>query len=1166
MHAPFFSRQAVLLALIGVGLFAIQRKPAAASGNSAAQANRLNNLGVGYMNQQAFKKALQYFQQALAADPKLLAAKVNQGIALLNLQQIEPARQTLLEVVKSDPREAHAWYNLGLLYRGDNQPNAALDAFQHVAELEPKDADTHYFLGTLYMQLKDYPHAIQEFQKTLQLDPYHASAEFGLARAYQQSGNMEEARARLAKFQQITKSKLGAAMSVAYGDQGPLSLSESSSDTVEAVPAAIPVRFVDVTKEVGLFVESRPSAAPKTVADVAGPGACLLDYDNDGKIDIFVARGGKQGGMALYRNLGQGRFVDVTQSVGLDPKAAAISCAAGDYDNDGFTDLAVAFKARVALYHNEKGAKFTDVTQAAGIRGGESLGMTFIDYDHDGDLDLLLTTFQNAVAPEGVDPFTAVNGAGTRGRLLANQMWRNNGNGSFTDVTLNIGLLDAPAPSISVAGTDINNDRAIDLVVTGWTTSPAVLLNPREGKFSVTHPWTGDMPAIAAGVAVFDFNKDGWMDLVFTHPVPPGLTLWRNLKGEKFEPVALPNLDWVKAWGVAALDYDNDGWIDVAAVGETKGGRGEVRLFRNEGPKGFRDVSAEVGLDKIQLHNPRALVTGDFWGDGSTDLLITQNGGPLVLLRNEGGNRNHWLRIALKGLNDNKSSIGTKVEVFAGALHQKFEVQGGSGYLGQNSPEIIAGLGSETSADVVRMTWPTGVVQDEVQIAADKQENIIEIDRRGSSCPTLFAWNGSRYEFVADMIGAGVVGHWVGPGERNIPRPTEYVKVDGDRVRLRDGKLSFRFMEPMEEVVYFDQAKLLAIDHPEGVQVYPNERFLSNPPYPHFKVIASHNAQPPAGAWDGHGHNVLPELLAQDHRYVTGFKLLPFMGFAEPHTLELDLGKAYRGGPLRLLATGYIDYFTADGMYAASQSGLSPVAPYVEALTPGGYWVHVLDDMGFPAGLRRTMVADLSGRLPVGTRRIRITTNLQIYWDQMLLDRSDDSSIATRVSSVPLVGAKLGFHGYPRQVAQSLPGDIKFVYDDVSPTGPYAHEAGNYTRYGDVQPLLTQADDRFVVFGSGEEVALDFDGSRLPNLPAGWKRDYFFMANGYEKDMDFYAADANTVAPLPFHAMGVYPYGARKAYPLDNAHLKYLLRYNTRQMSGEEPKSYRFQFPPSPKH
>ena len=1147
MRAFFSPRNAVFFVLVGLGLIGFQSKPATSHVSPAAQANRLNNLGVGYMNQQAFRKALQYFQQARAANPKLQVAKVNEGIALLNLQQIDQAKQTLLEVVKADPREAHAWYNLGLLYRGDNQPKAAVDAFQHATGLEPKDADTHYFLGTVYAQLKQYPQAITEFQKTLQLDAFHASAEFGLARAYQQSGNMTEARARLAKFQQITKSKLGAAMSVAYGDQGPLSLAESSTATAEPVPAAIPVRFEDATQQAG-FSSFAAKTQQKNLGEPGGSGACLLDYDNDGKIDIFVAGDGKDGGMALYHNLGEGKFADVTQAVGLDPKSVAVSCAVGDYDNDGFTDLAVGFNGRVVLYHNEKGAKFTDVTQAAGIHtDGLPMGMTFIDYDHDGDLDLYLA--------RSMENSPDVESARVR---RTNVLWRNNGDGTFTNVTEATGL-QGSGLSEDAMGTDFNNDRAIDLVVTGARTN--VYLNPREGRFSALQPWKGSMPEASAGVAVFDYDKDGWMDLALTHADSPGLTLWRNVDGEKVEPVALPKVDWVKAWGVAALDYDNDGWIDLAAVGETKDGHGEVRLFRNEGPKGFRDVSADVGLDKIQLHNPRALVTGDFWGDGATDLLITQNGGPLVLLRNKGGSRNHWLRIALKGLNDNKSAIGTKVEVFAGAVHQKFEVQGGSGYLGQNSPEIIAGLGPETSADVVRMTWPTGVVQDEVQIAADEQKNILEIDRRGSSCPTLFAWDGSRYEFVADMIGAGVVGHWVGPGERNVPRPTEYVKVDGRHVRPRDGKLSFRFMEPMEEVVYFDQAKLLAIDHPTGVQVYPNERFLSNPPYPAFKVIASRSAEPPAGAWDGHGHNVLPELLARDHHHVTGFKLLPFMGFAEPHTLELDLGEPYRGGPLRLLATGYIDYFTANGMYAASQSGLTPAAPYVEALSTSGKWVRVLDDMGFPAGLPRTMVADLSGRLPLGTRRIRITTNLQIYWDQMLLDRTDDRAVPIRVTPVPLAGARLGFHGYPRQVAQSLPGDIKFLYDDVSPTGPYAHEAGNYTRYGDVLPLLTQADDRFVVFGSGEEVGLDFDAGHLPALPAGWKRDYFFMANGYEKDMDFYAADANTVAPLPFHAMGIYPYGPGKAYPLDDAHLRYLLQYNTRQLSGDQPKSYRFQFP-----
>ena len=166
-------------------------------------------------------------------------------------------------------------------------------------------------------------------------------------------------------------------------------------------------------------------------------------------------------------------------------------------------------------------------------------------------------------------------------------------------------------------------------------------------------------------------------------------------------------------------------------------------------------------------------------GDGATDLLITQNRGPAVLLRNQGGNQNHWLRLALKGLNDNKSAIGTKVEVFAGANRQKWEVAGSSGYLGDRiPPRSIVGLGQAKEADVVRLVWPTGVLEDEIAVTADREQAYTELDRRGSSCPTLFVWDGTHYNLVGDMLGAGVVGHWIGPNQRDIPRPTEYIKVD----------------------------------------------------------------------------------------------------------------------------------------------------------------------------------------------------------------------------------------------------------------------------------------------------------------------------------------------------------------------------------------------------
>jgi tetratricopeptide (TPR) repeat protein len=1143
-----------------------------------AEAARLNNLGSAYMNQQLFEKALKDFQEAAALDPRLTIARLNQGIALLNLQKIDEAKTVLEDALKQDPNNPNAWYNLGLLAKNTGDAQAAIDAFHHVTEIDPNDADTWYFLGSSYVQARQFPQAIDAFQHALKLNPLHASAEFGLSRAYQQSTELDHAREHLKKFQYITQNKLGAPISLAYGEQGKYSRTVESPLAVLKVPPQIKVQFVDVTRESGIVTQGFRFAQPAKGPSL-GPGACFLDYDNDGLVDVFLPSNGAGGGLTLYHNVGHGEFEDVTTKAGFDPTAHAISCTAGDYDNDGFEDLAVAFGSRVALYRNQKNGTFKDASRSAGFPdgfGGLLYGLAFLDYDHDGDLDLYVGAASSAVglqASLGVQTDVEEKEAGPLKEDLplslagpGSMMWRNNGNGTFTRVEAETGLT-GDSLVLNAIGSDVNNDRAVDLVTAQALLNPIIYENPREGKFIPRRNPSGARTGGAHGLAMLDLDHDEWMDIAFTQSGEPGLILWRNNHGKTFEPIALPTTSWVRAFGIAAIDYDNDGWVDLVAVGETKEGKGEIKLFRNLGADGFKDVTAAVGLDKIQLKEPRAIVTGDYDNDGATDLLITQNHGPAVLLRNEGGNQNHWLRLALKGLADNKSAIGTKVEIFAGGNRQKFEIYGSNGYLGQNSPYLTVGLGDAKQADIVRMLWPTGVLQDEINVAGDKQQNFTEMDRRGSSCPTLFVWNGKRYEFVADMLGAGVVGHWIGPNQRDIPRPVEFIKVDRNAIRKKDGKLSFRFMEPLEEAVYLDQTRLLAVDHPADLDVYPNEYFASNPPYPEFKVVVSRDARLPAGASDDNGHDVLPDL--QAHRYFGDFALTQFQGFAKPHTLTLDLGEPYHGGPLWLLMHGEVEYFSANSMYAASQADVQAISPYVEALVPhhkdaNGKWVRVVDDMGFPAGGPRTMTADLTGKLPLGAQRIRVTTNLQIYWDSILIDRTPQPTLDDerdfRLTSVPLAQADLEFHGYPLKIEGKPPGNVQYIYEKTSATGPYTRPAGNYTRYGDVLPLLTATDDKLAVFGSGDEVRLDFDPSKLPQLPRGWVRDYFFAANGYEKDMDFYAAEGNYVAPLPFLSMGDYPYAPKKSFPLDDAHLNYLLEYNTRQMSGNEQRGYSFDY------
>ena len=308
-------------------------------------------------------------------------------------------------------------------------------------------------------------------------------------------------------------------------------------------------------------------------------------------------------------------------------------------------------------------------------------------------------------------------------------------------------------------------------------------------------------------------------------------------------------------------------------------------------------------------------------------------------------------------------------------------------------PRFLLASREEKNAEVVRLLWPTGVPQDEINLAANKTQSIAELDRRGSSCPVLFSWNGKEYEFIADMIGPGVVGHWVGPGEhdvaeRDVPDPDEYLKVDAESVRPLGRHVEFP-LHGADGRNRLSRSATLACDRSSfaSYEVFPNERFVSNPPFPEFKVIASQDAHPPLGAWDDHGNDVLSLISKRDRKYVTDFESLPFAGFAKLHWLELDLGKWDAAKPLRLIIDGYTDYFTATSMYAADQAGVKVIAPYVEALDAQNKWVRVVDDMGFPAGLERTMVTDLTGKLPT-----RHAAHSHRYQSKNLLGRDSHRS------------------------------------------------------------------------------------------------------------------------------------------------------------------------------
>jgi len=1101
-------------------------------------AARENNTGVALMNQQLLAKALARFEQAHKADPASVVPVVNEGLALMYLGRLPEANAMLEAASKTDPGNPRVWYSLGLVRFDTGNQDLALQAFRRVVEIDPSNADAHYYVASTELAKNDYAQAREDFQKAIHLNPLHASAEYGLARALQHTGLPAEARLHLQRFQKMTQDKVGILFSPSYGEQGSLALAQDMLAPPVAAGPMIAVKFVPT-------VTDKAGAPPVQAKGTKGAGACIFDVEGDGRKAI-VSLGEGENAIHAYRVTAAGAPEEISDKVsGLTAAGRGVACAVGDYDNDGLPDLAVAMSDRVEVFHNLGHGKFANVTKALGIRPvNRPAGLTFVDFDHDSDVDLYVT------------------GAATSPGGNASVLWRNNGNSTFTEWTAPTGLAGA-AEATNVTLSDVNNDRAVDLVVTGADRSPVVFENQREGAFRRQALYDASLGA-TRGAVVFDFNKDGWMDVAVTHAGAPGVSLWRNAQGKGFERVSLPTSGIQSAWGLAALDLDNDGWVDLAALVEDGQGT-RLRVWRNLGPQGFEDVSEAVGVSRMDFSGARCLLAADVDGDGAADLVIARGNEAPVILRNVGGSRHHSLRITLTGLADNKMALGTKVEVFVNGMVQKFEVAGASGYLGQGSTEVIAGLGQEDHADVVRLTWPTGVPQDEIDVSAAKRFALSEIDRRGSSCPTLFAWDGTKFQFVSDVIGAAVVGHWVSPTARNDSDSDEWVKVDESMLRPHQGMLSLRFGEPMEEVNYIDQLRLMAVDHPIGTEVYPDERFLSEKPFASgAPVLASAQRHLPVGAWGDHGEDVLPLLADVDHRYVADFEILKYPGFTRNHVLTLDLGEWSPKRPLRLFLSGFIEYFTANSMYAAWQAGLDPQAPSVEAQMPDGSWKKIVDDMGFPAGLPRTIVVDLTGKMPAHATRIRIRTNLQIYWDQVLVDNQAESSGEVNQTELRLASAKLVFRGYPKQMEGKTPGDLTYDYEAISATGPFQWQRGNFTRFGTVTPLLQSRDDHYVIFGSGEEIDAEFSDAGLPALPPHWKRDYFFYADGFVKDMDFYEASPFTVSQMPFHGMSTYPYPATEHYPESDSAVQYQLDWNDRFETGERTQVFQFDYEKAP--
>lgn len=1120
-----------------------KNEPPAAQRRTAPPAAQLDrivrhfNRGVAHMDRLEPAQAVADFESVVAIAPDWPTSHLNLGIALLNVQSDSArtrAEAALRRAADLDPGEPRAHYALGMLLRHASRFDEARTAFERVLQIDPGDADAHYQIGVLLADLDAYA-AIGHLEATLARMPHHAPACYRLQGLLRQRGDVERSAELLARFEELQKARAGAAAGMKYGEMGRYAEVVRAFDLPpqESLASELPA-YVDVAEASGLRAAAGGEpGSPAWTATGFGPGVAVADVDGDGALDVFLTASGPGGRGVLYRG-DSGKFVPVpdTRLDGRD----AVGAWFGDYDEDGDPDLYLTCTGPNRLYRND-GGRFTDVTASARVAGEDvtSLGAAWADADHDGDLDLYVANTRR----------------GWRG--AGNTLWRNNGDGTFRETAATAGIGDATAASVGVVFFDADADLDLDLWVLNRDADHAVFLNDRVGRYTdagASHTaLTSAGPALGAALA--DLDQDGREDLVLAGAGVPPRVILQPEPGRYVVDEAFAALAPATAAGVLCGDLDLDGDVDLVLLDAGAPGMLAHRVFRNRGAGRF-ESAARLGSERA-APRARGAVAADLDGDGMLELLVACAGAPPELWRAPLPPAHHWLTVApASGTERHGTAIGLLVEVKAGRDLQVARIVSASGYLGSTPTRAHFGLGSHAKADYIRLAWPDAQLQSELEVAAGQIWTVHKVKRKASSCPILFSWSGERFDFVTDFLGVGGLGFFVAPGEYAPPDPTEDVRIPPAQVAEHDGQYLLRVAEPLEEVTYLDALHLIVYEHPADWEVYPDERFAVAPPAPTGAPRAVRDKIFPVAARDARGRDALDLLRAADRRSTEPPLDRRFLGFAADHAVEIDFGDRLRGlgdGTV-LVLHGWIEYTYSHINYAAWQAGLALHPVSIEIPDGRGGWRVSMPDVGFPAGLPRAMTVDMTPEV-IAAGKFRLRTNMQIYWDQVFAAANVAGPEVTSRVLHP-VGAELRFLGYPREYSPDGAEPTCYDYDRVDQGVPFKGLLGRMTRFGDVRPLLASADDRFVVFGRGEELALAFDAASLPALEPGRRRTLVLHVEGYCKDMDLYTAHPATIEPLPYRGMANYPPPA--PHPDPEAVRRYALEWNTRRF-GTEPES-----------
>lgn len=1092
----------VLLAAAAFTAYIQSRRPPAlpATDSSAyQQIVRAFYRGLAALDTGLLDNAQAEFTSATTLVPGEPASWANLGIVHLRRAEFDPAARAIEEAARLAPQSSRIAMLHGALDITRGRPDAAIVALRRAVELDPRSVRARFALAEALEQARgdnaiadagqqlDQILAIQPGNLAVLVDRARIRARLGDARGL--DGAVREMTERSSGWPPAALEQLEALRAAVQSGDGQATGRAIAflRNVLARVPAyrdslaAVRVPAELFAEPFDRFLVLQPPTATPAPPDMAiafsreplsmqntGPARAIVAWpmDETGAPAVFATDGD------TVRRPGESA-AGWPFPAGASPPGAA-SLLPLDWNHDFRSDLLLAGGGGVRLLVQNSDGTLSDRTPiSATDRTAETpcFGAWTADLDMDGDLDLVLGTLTGAPVIQ-----------------------RNNGDGTWRTLR----PFDEVMALRGFAWGDIDRDGDPDAVLLDASGALHVFANQQAGAFERRPVPPTDGPIVA--VALGDPNADGVIDILTLDA--SGALRRASSNGSSWDRQTLAMQGLLPgavagAYRIMLGDLDNNGGLDLAVSGPSG-----ARIWLSDEAGALQALPAIADVDVFGLI--------DLNGDGRLDLVGLAGGQP-VRMRSSGQRSYHWQVIRPRAQTTagdqriNAFGVGGEIEVRSGLLFQKQILTGAP---------VHIGLGGRTAIDVARIVWPNGVMQAEFDFAADQA--IVAEQRLKGSCPWVFAYDGHGMGFVTDFLWRSPLGLRINAQDTaGITQTEDWVKIRGDQLVPREGMYDIRITAELWESHFFDHVSLMAVDHPAGVDVFVDERFARHAPALAVQVMRT--PQPVAGAWDDQAHDVTALVQARDGRHAAGFERGAYQGVAREHFLEIDLGAD--AGAMRdlwLVAYGWV-YPTDSSLNVALAQGThaAPHGVIVEAQDPAGSWRIISGDIGFPAGKNKTILIDLSNR-PPGARRLRLRTNMEIYWD-WLASAPKGADAALRTTRMAPASAELRYRGYSRTTEDRAAHAPETAhYDQLANTAPRWRDlVGYHTRFGDVAELLDTVDDRYVIMNAGDEMALAFRA--LPPPASGWTRDFVLIGDGWEKDGDFNTGYSKTVLPLPRH-------------------------------------------------